>query len=302
MKKKTLAVGISMAVGVSLLLSTAFASAMSISPYEAYKEAAKNTIKHQSMTAVVEGKVTDNGKELVTVSSTAKADRTGNGSFSSVTTVKGNGTQVSMQNYGADGQLVMKVDGSDTYFVSKERMNDRRCGSERMMDPEEERVGNLFIDSVVGSLKDQFTSKDNGDGTSTISIQLENGQIPALANGLMSLAVRDASVHHNEMSKEKSEFMNMVPGAKNLEPEMPKLVQDVQIQKGTMTAIVSQDKTIQSQTANLTVTGKDANGVLHELNFQLQFSISDVNKTTPDKIDLTGKTVKVIEHKEVEER
>lgn len=305
MKKRFAVVGLSLALGITLLASTAFASATNISGYDAYKAAAENTFANKNLTMKVAANIADNGNSLFTVNSVLKASKDGTNNFSGNTTINADGKTITVTNYGKDGQMVTKVDGNDTYYINKmdgEFKNEKA----QMMDQnmaEREKVGNLVMDSLIGDLKNNFVSKANSDGTSTISMNLEGSQIPAVVNGVVSLAVKDGAMHegntHMNKAEMDAELNSMFPGAKDINVELPKLVQDISVKSASLTAEVSTEKIITAQTMTFVVTGKDEAGKVHEITFIANVDLSDMNKTTPDSVDLTGKTTKVIEQKDM---
>ncbi|MDP4127073.1 MAG: hypothetical protein Q8912_09035, partial [Bacillota bacterium] len=69
---------------------------------------------------------------------------------------------------------------------------------------------------------------------------------------------------------------------------------DINVETVTSTGNINKDDIITSQNAQIVVSGKDAQGTQHTLTFNLDLNLSNINATTPDKIDLTGKNVKTM--------
>ncbi|MNI95432.1 hypothetical protein D3C73_1536990 [compost metagenome] len=65
----------------------------------------------------------------------------------------------------------------------------------------------------------------------------------------------------------------------------------MQIQNISMNAVVSPANELQQQQVDITFTGLDASGASHTLTASLDIQLSDINDTTPESIDLTGKQV-----------
>jgi hypothetical protein len=55
---------------------------------------------------------------------------------------------------------------------------------------------------------------------------------------------------------------------------------------------------ITSQKASLAIEGKDVSGTAHLVVVSIDLGLSGVNATTPDSIDLTGKTVEAVDTKQ----
>ena len=306
LKKRFAVVGLSLAIGVTLLASTAFASAQNISGYDAYKSAAAKTFASKNLTMNVTASVTDNGSKLATVDSVIKVSKVGESNFSGETTLNADGKTIKMSNFAKDGQMVTKLDGNDTYFVNKENdkfKNGKFKNSEgKMMDEnfaEHQKVGRLVMDSMVGELKNSFITKANPDGSSIISVNLEGNQIPAAVNGVVSLAIKDGGLHGKNVSTDKGELNKILPAAKNMKVNFPELVSDISIKSVSLKAEVSANQIITAQTMKIVVSGKDKAGKVHVIEFNANVGLSNISSTTPDKVDLTGKTVKIIENREM---
>ena len=301
LKKRFAVVALSLAIGVTLLASTAFASAQNISGYDAYKSAAAKTFATKNLTLNVTATVTDNGSKLATVNSVIKASKSGTGNFSGQTTLNADGKTIKMFNFAKNGQLVTKLDGNNTYFVNKEN-GEFKNGKGKMMNEnfaEHQKVGRLVIDSMVGELKNSFITKANPNGSSVISVNLEGNQIPAAVNGVVSLAIKDEGLHGKNISTDKGELFKILPAAKNMKVKFPELVSDISIKSVSLNAEVSANQIITSQTMKIVVSGKDKTGKVHVIEFNANVGLSNISSTTPDNVDLTGKTVKVIENREM---
>lgn len=301
LKKRFAVVGLSLAIGVTLLASTAFASAQNISGYDAYKSAAAKTFATKNLTLNVTASVTDNGSKLATVNSVIKASKGGIGNFSGKTTINADGQTIKMSNFAKNGQMVTKLDGNNTYFVNKENGKFKN-GKGKMMDEnfaEHQKVGRLVMDSMVGELKNSFITKANPDGSSVISVDLEGNQIPAAVNGVVSLAIKDGGLHGKNISTDKGELSKILPATKNVKVNFPTLVSDISIKSVSLNAEVSANQIITSQTMKIVVSGKDKAGKVHVIEFNANVGLSKISSTTPDNVDLTGKTVKVIENKDM---
>jgi hypothetical protein len=49
-----------------------------------------------------------------------------------------------------------------------------------------------------------------------------------------------------------------------------------------------------NQVAKIVLSGKDASNVIHSITIDAALNLSNINTTTPDTVDLTGKQIKTI--------
>ncbi len=288
MNQKLMVAGVSAALGAVLLVTTAFTGLANASGYESYKTAVKNSIKAANYTGNFEVNIKDNDNQLVDVTTLVKTNKD-SGEMSRKTTIDAGSQQKTIEMFRQDGKSVMKNSDSDTYFVSGEGNKMIRKGpgkNEAVRDVEAAKAGEAVLDALVGNLKDYVNMQSTADGKSEISMQLSSGQIPAFANALASLAVKRAL-----NGKEMQHRGQMLFGA-NLDINAPKLVSDININSVDFNALVNKDNFIENQTADVVITGKDAEGKEHSVAISVNMSVTDINSTTPDKVNLTGKQVK----------
>jgi hypothetical protein len=79
---------------------------------------------------------------------------------------------------------------------------------------------------------------------------------------------------------------------------MPKLIDGISLNSVDMVANIDAQGQITKQTVILKITGKDASGQIHELLINVEINLSGINSTTPDTVDLNGKTVNNIQPSE----
>lgn len=286
MNKKSIAMLTSLAIGGTLILGTAFANASQLSGYEAYKGAIKDTKNLKNETAVLTVSVSDNGKNLIDLSENFKQNlNTGN--MSSVTTLKsGNNTQT-FSTYRQDGKNISKASNSNEYtVVEKKNKNFQKNG--KTENPEIAKSMEVVVDTLVGSMKDKVAASDSGNGTKKVTINLGSNDITPLFNALTSMAI----IRNNDMQQE-----NNKADLESLKNVLPQLQNDIKIESIDSTADVNKDNVIADQVANIVISGKDAQGKEHKITIKANLNLSNINSTTPDKIDLTGKQVKVVTSK-----
>jgi hypothetical protein len=294
MNKKLALMGVGVAVGSMLLITSAYAGIGDAPGYNAYKSAVKSTVDIQNVTRNIDVSVVDNGASLLDVKSTLKSAGTEEPGSANVE-IKGGTTTQSIQFFNQNGQKIVKTSGSDAYQIvdSKNRgkdgnkNEDHNGQNDAVMKQEMENI----VDALVGNLKDYVTLNDT-NGVKDIHFQLSGSQIPAVVNTVGSLFVKqgaNAKVH----SPKASETFGL--DVATLRDSLPKLTQDIKIETVAMNASVDADNHITNQAGELHVSGKDAQGTAHEVVVNLNIGLSNFNTTTPDTIDLTGKKVETVQ-------
>ncbi len=190
----------------------------------------------------------------------------------------------------------MKSSASDVYTVEQEKQGKRHKEANKpdQMSKEVENV----IDSLVGNLQDHITVDNKADGTKEVSLQLSDTQVPAVVNAVGALMVKKAAEEEKKHAQGTQEQQDPAEGfmLQNMKPNLPKLTQDIKIKAVNVKADIDASNYIKHQEAHITVTGKDSAGADHEVVLNLQADLSGLNSTTPDKVDLTGKNVKTVQH------
>jgi hypothetical protein len=277
------------AIGISsvVMVTSGFAAMASTSGYSVYKDAIKATRTLDSVSLSGALSLTDNGASLLSATGNAKANLA-NEAQSGSATIDNNGKQLTVDFYRQNNQTVTKSSASDVYYQEQGRIEkDKNEKPESKQIPQE--VENI-IDSLVGNLQNSVTLDSKSDGTKEVSVSLTNAQLPPVVNAVGSLLIKNA-MDGKELHKQKGE----IPGI-DFQPTLPALTQNVMIQQVDVKAVITADNFIQHQEAAITVSGKDAAGVAHQVVLQLNADLSGFNATTPATIDLTGKNVKVIQH------
>jgi len=285
MNKKMVTMAVSLAVGGSLLLSTGFANAAQMSGYDAYKSAIVNTKNLKSETADMKVSVTDNKAKLVDLSSNIKLNLNTNAMSSVITTTKG-GTSQSSNSYLQDGKSISKDSNSADYFVRTNNLKDSNK-MDKVQNPTVEKSMEVVVDTLVGNMKNNVTTTSNTDGTKNIAINLSENEVTPLVDALTQIAFIQGTKTKNISNDSKAEL----GGLKNV---IPQLQSEIKVKSVNSTGKISKDSIITMQTAKIVIVGKDAQGKQHEITFNIDLNLSNVNSTTPDKINLTGKQVKEI--------
>ncbi|BAU28565.1 hypothetical protein DFP93_105203 [Aneurinibacillus soli] len=291
MKKKYTAMGIGAAVGAAMLVTTAYAGTSSVSGYDTYKTAFKNTQQAKSITADIHVSATDNGSELADVTSKMKMNRDAK-SMSGETTIISGSQKKTLDMYTQEGTRIIKNSDSDVYKVLS--FNGEKKHKEK---DDTDQAGKMnavenVVDALTQNLQGNITSTAESDGTTDVELKLSNDQLPPVVNALASLAVKNGmneQEHHNKGEAD--------PFISNLKSSLPKLVGAIKVNNVDVTAKVSKDNVVEQQTATIEMTGNDASGKTHNISVNVSASFSNYNNTTPDTVDLTGKQVEKIQPK-----
>ncbi len=295
MNKKAV-LGISIIVGGVMMATAALASASGSSGYETYKSAFKNTRAVASMTGTAEITVADNGNVILKSEHSIKMNRdTGNMSGSVDLTA---GDQVkSMTMYRQNGQTITKSDDSQVYNVlPTERGNFHHSEKwdQGQKNPALAKDVENIVDLVVGNYQDYISLDSKADGSKEVSLELSGSQISPIANAVTSLVVREGALEHGNKQHSASSVKSAIGD------QIPKLVDEIRVTNIDVKADIDNQNLIKEQTANVTITGIDADGINHEVVVTVDVNLSDFNNTTPDSVDLTGKQVKTIQPEEME--
>jgi hypothetical protein len=283
MNKKLIAMTTSLVIGGSLLFGTAYANASQLSGYEAFKASIKDTKSLKNETADLKVSINDNGSDLVYMTSNFKINSSAN-TRSEVTTVKTSSGSQTFSTYRQDGKNISKDSSSDVYTVMENNKNFNK--KDKAENPELQKSIEVVIDTLVGNMKDKVTVTDNGDGTKKSSISLNENEVTPLANALTSMAlVRSSDKQmHNDKKAELANLKNVIP----------QLQSDIKVKSVDVTGDINKDNTIKDEVAKIVITGTDAQGKAHEITVNVNLDLSNINSTTPDTVDLTGKQVKTI--------
>jgi hypothetical protein len=301
MKKKWMMMGGAICISGAIMLTTGFTALASTSGYEDYKSALKATQALGSVTIQGNAVLKDNGSILNEATGNLKANLVSEATSGTVK-VTGKNTEQSISLYALPNGQAWKAADSNTYYV---KQDNPKQGKE-IADKKEEsswmsQQAETVIDAVVGQLKNEVVVNQLSDGSKNISIQLDSAQIPAVVQALAPLAFKKLS--GEEETKHK------VDATKPQDPENlfnksllnfkdVALTQDIQIQSFSLHADINASNQIDRQQASITFVGKDANGVAHTLDANLDVQLSAFNQTTPDSIDLTGKQVQQIKERD----
>jgi hypothetical protein len=293
MKKKLALMGLGVAVGSLLLISSAYAGIGDAPGYDAYKSAVKNTLSIQNVTRNISVSVEDNGAALLSLNSTIKS-ASGDKMGSANVDVKNGSTEQTIQLYNQDGKHIVKTSGSDVYQIIDAKNGKaefkKHLDQKEQLDPAMAQEMENIVDSLVGNLKN-YVSLDEANGVKDIHFQLSGSQIPTVVNTIGSVIVKKGA-NEKVHSLQPSETLGV--NVATLKDSLPKITQDIKIESVTMNASIDADNHITNQVAQIQISGKDAGGTAHEVIVKVNMGLSDFNNTKPDTVDLSGKKVETV--------
>ncbi|AGK96712.1 hypothetical protein [Clostridium pasteurianum] len=283
MNKKSTAIVTSLALGGILLFGTAFVNASQLSGYQSFKGAVNDTKNLKNGTINLQLAVSDNGNNIINANSNVKLNLNAN-AMSSVTTVKSGSDTQTFNSYKQDGKSITKDNNSNEYIV-KQNGSKNINGKDKVENPAVSKSVEVVMDTLVGSMQNKVSVTGNTDGTKKDSINLNSSEITPLSNALASIALirnDNEAVNYNKVN------------LNSLKNVIPQLQSNIKIESINSNGDINKNDVITDQTAVIVLSGDDANGKQHNIKFDINLTLSNINNTTPDKVDLNGKQVKTI--------
>ena len=283
MNKKIVAIATALVVSGGVLIGTANVNASGLSGYESYKTAIKDTASLKNETADLKLSVLDNGASLVNVDSNIKVNSVTN-SMSQATTVKSSVGSETFTTASQAGKSISKSSTSEIYNVRENKHMNFNNKNDKM-NPQMIKSVETVMDILVGNMKNNVAVADNADGTKKINVVLSENDVAPLVNAIASIAM---SKHNDEP------MMNEKAGKLDLKNMIPQFESGIKVVSVNVTGDINKDNIISNQVAKIVLSGVDASGKTHEVTINADLSLSKINSTTPDTIDLTGKQVKTM--------
>lgn len=296
MNKKLAMLGLGVAVGSMMLVTSVYAGVGDAPGYETFKAAVKQTATIQNVTRQVNVSLQDNGASLLQVKSTIKSSGTDHAGSAQVNVISGANEQQTIQFYSQDGKQIIKTADSDVYKVLE---GDGAPGKFKGHDkgnhtPDPQAISEVenVVDALVGNLKNYVTMDEAAGGGQEIHFKLSGSQISPVVNTVGSLVIK-----HGAMAKNKP-----VPAQANtlgidlatLRNSLPQLSSDISMDDVEVNASVDADQHITNQSAQIHLSGKDEQGTEHDVVLRIDMTLSSLNATTPDTVDLSGKQVETV--------
>jgi hypothetical protein len=282
LSKKSITV-LSFSLGACLFVSTAFADALLGSGYDRLKDSAKNTatmlekdLKNYTVEALYSLK--DNDQTLLQASSFKKMDTVNQMSEDNEVTKTANGETTSRYSYSDKKQSINKSDLDNTYYVMEYPADVNRKGPAEFSNPFKEKGAaeiEKIVDTVVGSLKDYVQVEEGTDGGKVYSGSLSEAQVPAIVNAVSSFGIKQMLDN---------------------ERDLPEIESDIFVKKVVGTAVENKAGFLENVTGDITLSGKDKNGVQHDLNLNVVVKLSEIGSTKITMPDLTSAKVEKVSY------
>lgn len=275
LKKKT-TLFIAFILGTLLMTTTAVADIANKSGYEQLKDGIKATAESCSeqfntYTLDVSYVLKDNGSILTSDNEITKYDRLAGAKEYRSNRHNIDGKDYNSYYYNDKTTDIRFSEQENTYYVT-EYAEERELN--QFSNPfKEEEADDIekIADALVGNLKDHVLVQENADGSKQLSGSLTEVQIPSLFNAFASLQM-------------KQQFNGRQDG-------MPHLTQDIFIKEVTGSALVNTEGILENLLATAILSGKDDQGLVHELSLEVLFKLTDINSTSVTSPDLSGQTV-----------
>jgi len=299
MNKKLAIMGVGVAVGSMLLLTSVYAGVGEAPGYEAYKSAFKQTAAIGNATRQVNVALTDNGQELLSVKSTIKTGGNDHREGSASLIVTDGAESQTIQFYSQDGKRIVKTEDSDIYKIleaPKARGRFKQVHGDARQAPDAQTVQEVehLVDALVGNLKQAVTMTEGAGDTKELHFKLSGTQISPVVNTIGSLLIKHGT------SRELGEHAAPVQSGKlgidmrSLHESLPQLTGDIKMDTVEMNATVDSDNHITNQSALIQISGKDSSGTEHDVRLNVDITLSSLGSTAPDTVDLTGKQVETV--------
>lgn len=275
-KKKT-AMVLSFALGTVMFATTAMAEIVSKNGYDQLKDSLKYTAescttKLSNYTLDVSFVVKDNGTVIYSESTVNKYDASKQ-AMENVNSRFENSTKSEHYYYADKSCNINRDDKQNIYYVTEyTSARDTHLFTNPFKEKQAADVERI-ADALVGNLKDSVVVTQNSDGSKQLSGSLSESQIPSLINAVVSLQSKNA-------------FGNN-PNNNNV----PKITKDIFVKEVKGNMLVNKDGLIQSVLGTGVISAKEDNGTEHNLTFELLGKLSNINSTTVNKPDLSGKKV-----------
>lgn len=314
MKNKKVKLGALVLAAVTVFTATAFASTSTYNNggYEALKQIMKSShgTNHLSNTSFGGTfQMSDNGKVIAEMTGDVKENLEGKEASGNVQVMlMGKEQDLSFFKSGEESYLVDKTNAKYYKLANMAKDTDRKHRAFNMEEGAGEqhmgKTGEALMDYLMGDLKSQFELTQNADGTKSITVDLNENEIPVPMNLLVGIAAENNS-HYSNMdyendmnSAQKELFMGKMPFLKEfseLGKDMPKLKQDVKITNIYLKLNIDENDQIKSFDAKISTTGKDANEIYHEVSFLGSLTVNNINSISVDTFSPDGKNIETID-------
>lgn len=296
MNKKLAMMGLGVAVGSMMLVTSVYAGVGDAPGYETFKSAVKQTATVHNVTRQVNVNLQDNGAQLLSVKSTIKSSGENQAGSAEVTVNNGTNEQT-IHFYNQEGKQIIKTGDSDVYKVLEGKGMGGKFkeyeAAGHTPDPQVVSEVENVVDALVGNLKNYVTMDEAAGNTKEIHFKLSGSQISPVVNTIGSLAIKHGAMENSQRPMpSKADTLGI--DVTTLKNSLPQLTSDIKMDEVEINASVDSDNHITNQTAQIHISGKDAEGTAHNVVLSVDMTLSSLNSTTPDTVDLTGKQLETV--------
>ncbi|MCX7710557.1 MAG: hypothetical protein N2484_12020 [Clostridia bacterium] len=286
---KTAATILAFTLGAVIFVTTAFADVALGSGYDTLKASMKHTISQvlknqKNFTFESSFEIKDNGTFLVQGSGFSKVDNEKN-EFESTTVNKySSGKTTTHYSYSDSSVRIWRneMDTEEKYYISEYPNNNNKAIKDNFRNPFEQKGADeaeKLFDAVVGNLKNYIQVENKKDGGKEYTGSIAEAQVPALVNAVSSYFFKRSVM---DRPSDRDEF------------KFPQLEKDIHISKVSAKALENSSGMLENVLAEVTLAGKDNNGVNHELSMNVAIKFTDIDKTVISKPNIEGKKIEKV--------
>ena len=275
-------------IGISgaVMLGSVYSISANTSGYDLYKDALKKTHQLESTTMKISMDLLDNSKEIYSADTTIKTNRLEK-TMSGSSSVSNGETKDSFEMYRQDGQFLVKKDSEDKVYSMKSEGRVHGSKSDRM---ELQEDLEKLVDVLTKDLQQKMTVEDGKDGSKEVILSLTDTEIPIAANVVTSLMLKHAAMMNDRTEEANSSFHNV-------KVMLPELKEEIVIKSAEVKGKISSQNFVEAQDVKVMVTGKDAQGKMHQVSFAVSLDLTNANETKVGTLDLTNLTIEEVDHR-----
>jgi hypothetical protein len=145
-----------------------------------------------------------------------------------------------------------------------------------------------IIDALVGNLKDHVIIEDRADGGQVFRGNLNEVQVPALVNAVLSFYVKHVMLAEIRFRTDMDEQL------------FPKIIRDVYVKRIGGRAEESKRGLVETFQGEIVLSGADDGGERHEISVFYEIKVTDIGQTRVERPDLTNAQIETIRDSKLE--
>lgn len=301
--KKLLTAGTAVLLSGVLLAATALTGNAATNAYEQFKTLlSQDHAKVDNMTLHMNMTISDNNAAVLNAIADMKADteKKMSGQFQ----ISGAGEEKSFEVYGKDGTMLFHQTGSENWYQAAHQNEDsedadkdleRRFSRPDMKDHEELRE--MFLDAMMGDLKDQVTLSES-NGLRTFSLTLDEGNMPVLVKTAFSLGSR---THGDKKALDTVAVASLPQELQNVVADMAEYHKLIEIsgertlERVTIALTVDENNQPQAMAFTTNFSGVAEDGSAHDYEINCSLTLSDLNTTIVSEADVDPSAITTID-------